>query len=139
MPALSTGELLAAGAAAGLLPFVVAHDVTRGLGLLSPYSIAAAATLAAAEASASAAALRKAGRVPASDSGGQRNQLPPSGPPGNAGAGAGAVAPGGLSSGVWCVILLCCVLHLTQDLRRHRIRLSPPAPAGVVFLLQRPG
>jgi hypothetical protein len=65
--------------------------------------------------------------------------MPPTGPPGNAGAGATAAGPGGVASGVWCALLLGCVLWLAMDLRGHRICLSVPAPCGVVLLLHRPG
>jgi hypothetical protein len=40
---------------------------------------------------------------------------------------------------VWCALLLCCVLLVALDLRRHQVRLIIPAPTGAVLLLDRPG
>jgi hypothetical protein len=128
--------VLSAGAAAGLLPFAVPDPATGSnlLPLGSATAIAIAATSAA-----TADALRHAKRLPTHGGGGRRTPKAPSGPPGNAGAGGIAGGAGGAASGVWCAILLCCLLYLAQELRRHRIRLTLPAPTGVVFLLQRPG
>ncbi|MDP9345060.1 MAG: hypothetical protein M3P44_04960, partial [Actinomycetota bacterium] len=73
------------------------------------------------------------------DGAGQRTPKAPTGPPGNAAAGGVAAGLGGVASGAWGAIILCCVLFLAQQFRRHRFRLTLPTPSGVVFLLQRPG
>jgi hypothetical protein len=132
----STRQLLSAGAAAGLLPFAVPASAVGSDRL--PLGSAAAVTIAATSAAA-AEALRHAKRLPADGGAGQRTPKAPAGPPGNAGAGGVAGGAGGAAAGVWCALLLCCVLYLARELRRHRFRLTPPAPSGVVVLLQRPG
>jgi hypothetical protein len=89
--------------------------------------------------SAAAAALDTSKRLVPSHGGGGKTPKLPSGPPGNAGAGAVAGGLGGAAFGVWCVLLLGCVLSLASELRRHHVRLRLPVPSGAVFLLQRPG
>jgi len=131
--ARSTRELLAAGAIAGLLPF--AHRTAAPGSTVPGYG----AAMAAIAASAGASPARTVERVPAPNAGDGHPPELPTGPPGNAGAGGIAGAGGGVTTGVWCVLLLCCLLYLAQELRRHRIRLSLPAPTGVVLLLHRPG
>jgi hypothetical protein len=98
-----------------------------------------AAALAAVATSAGATAARTGTRIPARSKGAGGDPKLPIGPPGNAGAGGIAGAPGGASAGVWCAILVCCFLYLALELRRHRDRLSLPAPSGVVLILHRPG
>jgi hypothetical protein len=115
----------------GLLPF--AHRTVSLAATARGY----AATMAAIAAAANATVTAAAKRAPAHDGG--RTPKSPTGPPGDAGAGGIAGAPGGVAAGVWCALLLSCLLYLAQELRRHRVRLSLPAPAGVVLLLHRPG
>jgi hypothetical protein len=128
--ARSTHELLAAAATAGLLPFAPVN--ANGFKVPSDYAPAMAAIVA-------GAAARTVESVPAHTSRGGRAPRLPTAPPGNAGASAIAGAPGGATAGAWCAILLCSLLFLAQHLRRHRVRLSTPAPSGVVLLLHRPG
>jgi hypothetical protein len=138
---ISMRRLLSAGAAVGLLPFVHRDSSTSSDVLRFGTSPAGATiiTPAAASSAAAADAVHHARQLPPNGSG-QRTPTAPPRPPGNAGA--GGIAGGGTgsaASGVWCALLLCCVLWLAQELRRHRIRLTLSAPSGVVFLLQRPG
>jgi hypothetical protein len=138
---MSTRHLLTAGAAAGLLPFGGRDWSSESEVSGFATSPATAAIIAAATATSAAVAdgLRHGGRL-APNGGGPRTPTTPPAPPGNAGAGGIAGGGiGGVASGVWCALLLGCVLLLAQELRRHRIRLTLPAPSGVVFLLQRPG
>jgi hypothetical protein len=94
-----------------------------------------AAAIAAIATSAAATAVTRISAHSAGDGGSPKL---PTGPPGKAGAG-GIAASGSASAGVWCAILLCCLLYLAQELRRHRDRLSLSAPSGVVLLPHRPG
>jgi hypothetical protein len=130
----SIRALVAGGAAAGLLPFAPRHAGATS----STLSLGHAAAIAVAT-SAGATAARTVKDVRAHSGGDGRSSKLPTGPPGNAGAGAIAGASGGAAAAVWCAILLCCLLSLAQALRRHRYQLSLPAPSGVVLLLHRPG
>jgi hypothetical protein len=132
--ARSTRSLLSAGVAAGLLPFRP-DDAARAGALVPGYAAAAAAGVV----KLGSEALHAAKRLPESGRSAPRAPKAPVGPPGNASAGGVAGGTGGAASGVWCAILLGCMLYLAQELRRHRIGLSLPAPRGVVFLLHRPG
>jgi hypothetical protein len=137
IPAPSTRELLFKGAAGGLLPFAPPNATTAGRELLLT-AAGAAVTAVAATSALRTAALGTAERRSVVHRGGGVPK-PPSGPPSDAGAGAVAGGPGGVVSGVWCALLIGCVLRLAVALRRHRICLSLPAPSGVVLLLHRPG
>jgi hypothetical protein len=63
----------------------------------------------------------------------------PSGPSPNMAGAAAAAASGGLSSGLWCVLILVLLAPLGEELRRRRVRPILAGPVGVVSLLQRPG
>jgi hypothetical protein len=77
---------------------------------------------------------------PAKHGSGQRTPLPPSGPPGNAGAGgSGAGSSSTASSALFCAIIVGVLFFFGQELRRHQFRLVLFAPAGVAFPQQRPG
>jgi hypothetical protein len=70
----------------------------------------------------------------------RREPRPPSGPPGNVGlAGSGASGGGGVSAGLWCVILLSLLPLPVRELRRHRFRLVLSRPVGLTVVQQRPG
>jgi hypothetical protein len=78
--------------------------------------------------------------IPASRGNGGQGPDAPHGPPGKTGLSGGAVASGGVAAAsFWCALLLAALACMAQELRRHRFRLVLPRPAGVVFLLQRPG
>jgi hypothetical protein len=132
IPAPSTRELLSKGAAGGLLPFAHPNPTTARRELVLTAAGSAVAAIAATSARGTAerrSVVHRGGGTP----------KPPSGPPGDSGAGAVAGGPGGVASGVWCALLIGFVLRLAVGLRRHRICLSLPAPSGVVLLLHRPG
>jgi hypothetical protein len=77
---------------------------------------------------------------PAKHGSGQRTPLPPSGPPGNAGAGgSGTGSSSTASSALFCAIIVGVLFFFGQELRRHQFRLVLFAPAGVAFPQQRPG
>jgi hypothetical protein len=63
----------------------------------------------------------------------------PSGPPGSAVSGAGGAAPGGLSSALWCDVIVVLLALACRELWRHRLRPALTGPEGFTFLLQRPG
>ena len=136
VPAGPTRSLLSAAAAAGLLPFARTDAGTNRVPLL-PVNPGAAATAAAT--AAAGAALRAAKRITPTDGNGRDKPKQPSGPPGNTGAGGVAGSSGGVASGVWCAVLICCALYLAAELRRLRIRPAVATPSGVLLLLQRPG
>ena len=75
---------------------------------------------------------------PAAPGGGGEGPAP-TGPPGSAGLGAGTTAPGGLSSALWCDVIVVLLALACCELRRHRLRPALVGPAGFTPLLQRPG
>jgi hypothetical protein len=128
-------KILSAGATAGLLPFGrgQALDPTTVLPLASvPVGVVAGASA------------PRGGvppkSVPASRGNGGQGPDAPHGPPGNTGLSGAGIGSGGVAAtSFWCAVLLAGFVCLAQALRRHRFRLVLSQPAGVVFLLQRPG
>jgi hypothetical protein len=124
--------VLASGAPAALLPFLSPSAMGTPRLLLSP------ATRRALDRNATSGANAAATPSPA-DPGGGGNGPAPSGPPGSASSGAGSAAPGGLSSAVWCEIVIVLLALSGRELRRHRLRPVLSPAAGFTSLLQRPG
>jgi hypothetical protein len=79
---------------------------------------------------------------PASSAQGSDERGPgaPAGPP-NQSFFASASAPpaGGVSSALWCAILVAALAYAAQELRRHRLRFVVLEPIGFVSPQQRPG
>jgi hypothetical protein len=54
-------------------------------------------------------------------------------------SGAGGAAPGGLSSALWCDVIVVLLALACGEFRRHRLRPTLTGSAGFTPLLQRPG
>jgi hypothetical protein len=79
-------------------------------------------------------------KAPPADPGGGGSKGPaPSGPPGSAAFGTGSSAPSGLSSALWCDLIVVLLALACCSPRRHRLPLALSAPTGFTPLLQRPG
>jgi hypothetical protein len=79
---------------------------------------------------------------PASDAQGSDERGPgvPPGPPNQSFFASGSAAPaGGVSSALWCAILVAALAYAAQELRRHRLRFVVLEPIGFVSPQQRPG
>jgi hypothetical protein len=64
----------------------------------------------------------------------------PAGPPNQSFFASGSAAPaGGVSSALWCAILVAALAYAAQELRRHRLRFVVLEPIGFVSPQQRPG
>jgi hypothetical protein len=135
----SPRELLSP-AAAGLLTFIAPDGAVsasgRSLAYMSPDPVALAI---AATKGSDTSALRSAKRLRSTTGSGPGPFKSPTGPPGNVGAGGVGGGSSVAGSGAWSAILLCCTLLMAGELRRFRLRVPQPAPAGVVSPLQRPG
>jgi hypothetical protein len=78
--------------------------------------------------------------VPApAGTGGGPGRGAPSGPTPNAAGPGAAAGSGGLSSALWCDVLLARLVPVGLELRPNRVRPVLAGPVGVVSLLQRPG
>jgi hypothetical protein len=77
-------------------------------------------------------------KPPPADPGGGGKAPIPSGP-GSSATGAGSGAPGGLSSALWCDVMIVMLALACTELRRLRLRPTLSPAAGFTPLLQRPG
>jgi len=79
---------------------------------------------------------------PASSAQGSDERGPgaPAGPPNQSFFASGSAPPaGGVSSALWCAILVAALAYAAQELRRHRLRFVVLEPIGFVSPQQRPG
>jgi hypothetical protein len=130
-------KLLSAGATAGLLPFALGSPAAGGPSILLPLASGPAAVVAGTSSGSGGVQSKP---TPARRGPGGPGPDGPFGPLGNPGVSGGGIASGGgAASAFWCALLLGGLGYTVQELRRHRVRLILPEPAGVAFLLHRPG
>jgi hypothetical protein len=125
--------IMASGAPAALMPRMSAAEQANRPLLMTPSDRTALASRP--RPGAGGAATKPS---PAAPGGGGKGPAPP-GPPGSAGFGAGSTAPGGLSSALWCDVIIVLLALACGELRRYRLRPTLTGPAGFTPLLQRPG
>jgi hypothetical protein len=132
-PSTAIARAMAAGTAAGLMPFELPHDASMpDLLTLGPTP----ATIVDRIKRGPAGGREKPS--PAGDGGGSQPESP-AGPPGSTSAAGAGAASGGASTGLWCAVLVGLLSLAYRELRRYRVRPVLAGPVGVVSLLQRPG